>query len=326
MKAEILQMLRESGDFVSGQELCERFAVSRTAVWKSIQQLQKEGYQIEAVTRKGYRLEGVPDTVAAAEVESLLRTQWIARPVKYFEQITSTNQYAKQMGEEDAPEGMLVVADCQTKGRGRSGRSWATPPGKNIAMSLLLRPPLAPERISMVTLVMGMAVACACRKLYALPVQIKWPNDVVIGGKKLCGILTEMSTEITAVSYIVIGTGINVNMTQFPEELISTATSLVLELGREVNRAELIACVMEEFEGFYQTFLADGDLRSLRGSYNDLLANRDRGVRVLEPGHEYDGTAEGIDDRGQLLVRLEDGSVNAVYAGEVSVRGIYGYV
>lgn len=326
MKAEILQLLRERGDFVSGQELCERFQVSRTAVWKSIQQLQKEGYQIEAVTRRGYRLDGFPDTVAAAEVESRLHTQWIGRPVRYFEEITSTNQYAKQMAEDGAPEGLLVVADCQTKGRGRSGRSWATPAGTNIAMTLLLRPKLPPERISMVTLVMGMAVTGACRRCCGLPVQIKWPNDVVIGGKKLCGILTEMSTEIASVSYIVIGTGINVNMKEIPEELKSIATSLLLELGHEVNRAKLIACVMEEFEQYYSAFLEKGDLSALQDTYNEMLVNRGRGVRVLEPEHEYDGTAEGIDERGRLLVRLEDGSVNAVYAGEVSVRGIYGYV
>ena len=325
MKKKILQILRERGGFVSGQELCETLQVSRTAVWKQIRQLEKDGYRIEAVTGKGYRMTGVPDSIRAAEVESRLHTEWAGRPVYYFDEITSTNLYAKQLAEEGAPEGLLVVADAQTKGRGRSGRSWSNPPGTNIAMTLMLRPSLPPEKISMVTLVAGMAVCSVCRKLYDVPAQIKWPNDVVLDGKKICGILTEMSTEISKVSYIVIGIGINVNLTVFPEELQEKATSLCLYTGQEENRAGLIAECMQCFEKYYAEFAEAESLAPFADMYNEMLVSRDRTVRVLEPGNEFTGTALGIDEQGQLLVRKDSGEICRVYSGEVSVRGIYGY-
>ena len=252
MKSEILAALRESQDYVSGQELCEKLQVSRTAIWKKIKELQGEGYEIEAVPNRGYRIVGCPDIIAAEEVESRLKSKWAGHPIKYFEEITSTNQYAKRIGEEGAPEGTLVVADEQTQGKGRSGRVWSTPHGTAIAMTLLIRPKLPPASISMVTLVMGLAVARACRELYHLPVGIKWPNDVVIHGKKLCGILTELSAEMMSVNYVVIGTGINVNVKEFPEEIRKTATSIALDLGHETGRAELIASCMEYFEVYYE--------------------------------------------------------------------------
>ncbi len=326
MKSEILAALRESRDYVSGQELCEKLQVSRTAIWKKIKELQGEGYEIEAVPNRGYRIVGCPDIIAAEEVESRLKSKWAGHPVKYFDEITSTNQYAKRIGEEGAPEGTLVVADEQTQGKGRSGRVWSTPHGTAIAMTLLIRPKLPPASISMVTLVMGLAVARACRELYHLPVGIKWPNDVVIHGKKLCGILTELSAEMMSVNYVVIGTGINVNVKEFPEEIQKTATSIALELGHETGRAELIASCMEYFEVYYEKFIQAGDLSPLMEEYNELLLNRDQKVRVLEPGREYTGTALGINQNGELLVVREDGSRTAVYAGEVSVRGVYGYV
>ena len=319
-------MLRENGGYVSGQELCRQLGVSRTAVWKTIRRLQEEGYQIEAEPGKGYRITGYPDTVAEAEVESRLETTWIGHPVRYYKELTSTNLYAKQMAEEGASEGLLVVADMQTRGKGRVGRAWSTIPGTTIAMTLMLRPDIAPDRISMVTLIMGLAVARACRDICGVPAMIKWPNDVVVNGRKICGILTEMSMEITAVSYIVIGVGINVNVKSFPEDLRDKATSLFLELGRETNRASLIAGVMRLFEQYYERFLEEGDLRSLQDAYNELLVNKGKGVRVLEPGNEYSGVAGGIDKAGQLTVQKEDGTTALVYAGEVSVRGIYGYV
>lgn len=326
MKSEILAALRESRDYVSGQELCEKLQVSRTAIWKKIKELQGEGYEIEAVPNRGYRIVGCPDIIAAEEVESRLKSKWAGHPVKYFDEITSTNQYAKRIGEEGAPEGTLVVADEQTQGKGRSGRVWSTPHGTAIAMTLLIRPKLPPASISMVTLVMGLAVARACRELYHLPVGIKWPNDVVIHGKKLCGILTELSAEMMSVNYVVIGTGINVNVKEFPEEIQKTATSIALELGHETGRAELIASCMEYFEVYYEKFIQAGDLSPLMEEYNELLLNRDQKVRVLEPGREYTGTALGINQNGELLVVREDGTRTAVYAGEVSVRGVYGYV
>ena len=326
MKNEILRALRETDSYVSGQELCRKLGVSRTAVWKNIRSLQEDGYEIEAVTNRGYRLAGVPDTIAEEEVASRLQTERMGRQIRYFSRIDSTNQYAKRIAEEGAPDGTLIIADEQTAGKGRSGRTWVTPPAEAIAFTLLLRPKLSPDRISMVTLVMGLAVTNAVNSLYGVSAGIKWPNDVVIKGRKLCGILTEMSAEVRQVNYIVIGVGINANLTSFPEEIREIATSLKLELGRDINRAELIARVMTEFERLYAEFEAQGDLGAVMQEYNELCLNAGSKVRVLDPNGEYTGTSRGINSMGELLVETEDGQMQEVYAGEVSVRGIYGYV
>lgn len=319
-------MLRESEGYVSGQQICEKFHVSRTAVWKVIEQLKEEGYQIEAVRNRGYRLSESPDILSQAEIESRISTRWAGRNVSYFRETDSTNTQAKRLGEEGAPAGALVAADRQMAGKGRRGRSWDSPPGRDIYMSLLLRPDIRPSDAPMLTLVMAQSVAEAIREKTGIDARIKWPNDIVSGGKKLCGILTEMSAEMDCINYIVIGVGINVNQPSFPEDIADRATSLMLETGRSFLRAPLIAAVMERFEDNYSRFLEAGDLSGIREDYNELLVNVGEQVRVLEPGHEYNALSFGINDRGELLVQKEDGSREAVFAGEVSVRGIYGYV
>ena len=193
-------------------------------------------------------------------------------------------------------------------------------------MSLLLRPEIAPVKAPMLTLVMAYAAAMALRECTGLDVQIKWPNDLVINGKKICGILTEMSTEIDYINYVVIGIGINTNIEQFPEELKQTATSLRIEAGHSIRRSPLIAAIMRWFEKAYAEFMKTEDLSGIQKAYNELLVNCGREVRVLEPKGEWQAEALGINDGGELLVRKVDGSETAVYAGEVSVRGIYGYV
>ena len=326
MKSEILSALRDTEGYISGQELCERFGVSRTAVWKGINQLKNEGYQIEAVQNKGYRLCGYPDSISKIELESRMHTKWAGRNLFCLDTVDSTNDYIKKLAEDGAPHGTLAVADYQSGGKGRRGRSWVTPHGTAIAMSILVRPTLAPEKASMMTLVAGMAVARSVKEVTGLDVKIKWPNDVVIDGKKISGTLTEMSMELGAIHYIVIGTGINANVTEFPDEIKDTATSLILEKGEKVDRAAIICAHMEAFEDFYDRFMEYGDMTLLREDYQELLVNQDKTVRVLEPGHEYTGIARGIDEMGQLLVEKEDGSIVKVYAGEVSVRGVYNYV
>ena len=326
MKSKILNRLRGAEEFVSGQQLCEEFGVSRTAVWKAINQLKEEGYEIEAVHNKGYRLLGCPDIISAEEVKSRLHTDWAGCEVRYFDTLDSTNICAKRMAEEGAPNGTLVIADKQTAGRGRCGRVWETPKGTAIAMTLLMRPNLRPEKASMLTLVMGMAVTRAVNELYSLNCQIKWPNDIIINGKKLVGILTEMSTQIDYINHVTIGVGINVNLTEFPEEIRETATSLRLECGHVVKRAPLIAAVMKRFEQNYTIFLEHGDLSGLKERYSELLVNKDREVRILGAKEQYNAYALGINQTGELIVRKEDGTEEAVYAGEVSVRGVYGYV
>jgi BirA family biotin operon repressor/biotin-[acetyl-CoA-carboxylase] ligase len=326
MKAKILSMLRGTDGYISGQQLCEKFQVSRTAVWKVMEQLKAEGYQIEAVRNRGYHLEKAPDVITKTELESLLDTAWAGRNIIYFLETDSTNTQAKRLGDEGAAHGTLAVAEKQTGGKGRRGRRWESPAGSSIYMSILLRPDILPNQAPMLTLVMALSVAKAIQVCVGEEALIKWPNDIVINGRKVCGILTEMSTEIQWINHVVIGTGINVNTENFPAEIAETATSLYLESGKRQKRSLLTAEILRQFERYYSLFLDAGDLSGIQEEYNSLLVNFGREVRVLEPGHEYNGVAGGINETGELLIHTKDGQIRQVYAGEVSVRGIYGYV
>ncbi|MCD8348695.1 MAG: biotin--[acetyl-CoA-carboxylase] ligase [Lachnospiraceae bacterium] len=332
MKTEILSMLSEKDGYVSGQALCEKLQVSRTAVWKIMNQLREEGYEIESVPSKGYRITKRPDRITAEEISSRLHSEWAARQVYYYESIDSTNNEAKRLAEKGAVSGTLVVAEEQVQGKGRRGRSWMTPAGTAIAMSLLLRPGqsenmrLQPEHAPMLTLVMGMAVAAACRETCDVDVGIKWPNDVVAEGKKICGILTEMSCEMDYINYVVIGIGINTGVEQFPPELFKTAVSLHTLMGNKPDRAKLIDVCMEKFEQYYDRFMKTQDFTYLQEEYNDFLVGKGDRVRVLSPEQEFEGISCGINTRGELLVCRVDGTMEQIFAGEVSVRGIYGYV
>ena len=346
LKAEMIRLLREGGVYRSGQELCDRFQVSRTAVWKAVNQLKEEGYVIEAKQNRGYRLLESPDTMEAYELESRLHTEWAGRKVFYKKETGSTNTDCKQLAAQGEPHGTLAVAETQLSGRGRRGRGWESPAGESIYMSLLCRPDFSPDKASMLTLVMGVAVAEGVERYTGLAAKIKWPNDIVVNGKKICGILTEMEMglETKEIQYLVIGVGINVNngFTQmqetgdreaareaaFPEELRGRATSLFLESGQSgqrILRAPLVQDVMEAFEKYYELFLQTYDLSLLKERYNGYLVSRNRAVKVLDPKGAYTGTAREIDDAGDLLVETEGGEIKKVYSGEVSVRGIYGY-
>lgn len=268
-----------------------------------------------------------------------IKENGLVKRVIFLENTDSTNVQAKSAAENGAPDGNLVVADAQTAGRGRRGRQWTSPAGKNIYFSLLLRPDFAPEKASMLTLVMALAVASGIEHavqdlnngssrsvFHADNSGIKWPNDLVINGKKICGILTEMSLRQNAPYYVVIGVGINVYEQDFAPELVDKATTLETECGQKISRSSLLANVIEAFEEYYSVFKEEESLAKLKKQYHSLLVNRDRQVCVLEPKGEYQGIATGITDTGELCVKLEDGSETKVYAGEVSVRGIYGYV
>ena len=325
MKAAILKILRETGDYVSGQEICEKLGVSRTAVWKVIRQLQEEGYQVDAARSRGYCIIDGPDVMTAEEVESLLDTEWAGKPVVYYPETDSTNIRIRHLGDEGAPHGTLAVADRQTAGRGRRGRTWESPGGSCIYMSILLRPDLAPEKAPMLTLVMACGVAEGIMDCADVKVQIKWPNDIIVSGKKLAGILTEMSTQVDYINHVTVGVGINVNVQNFPEE-IQTATSLLSETGTQTKRAPVIAAVMKHFEENYKIFMQTEDMSGLMKKYSSLLVNQGREVLILEKDAEYKAYAEGINQKGELVVRREDGTVENICAGEVSVRGVYGYV
>lgn len=328
MKTEILKLLRESDGYVSGQRLCEEFGVSRTAVWKVINQLKEEGYHVEAVKNRGYRIVDIPDVMSEEELKSLLtgKTRWAGQEIYYYPDTDSTNIRAKELGEKGAPHGTLVVAGQQSAGRGRRGRGWESPPGCSIYMSILLRPEFLPSKAPMLTLIMAYSVAEALRACTGMEVKIKWPNDIVLNGKKLVGILTEMSTEIDYINHVVIGVGVNVNMASFSEEIAKTATSLRIETGEIIKRSTLIVEMMKHFEKNYEMYLKTENLSGIREVYNGLLVNCGKEVRILGAREPYQAVALGINDSGELLVRKQDGSQEAVYAGEVSVRGLYGYV
>ena len=275
---------------------------------------EKESYE-EIVTGSIYNETTIADQI---------HTKWAGKTVHFARETDSTNLWIKRLAKEGAPEGTLALAEFQSAGRGRLGRSWEVPEGTSVMMSILLRPKFEPQYAPMLTLVMGMAVAKAVKK-FGFDVSIKWPNDVVVSHKKICGILTEMGVRDGKIDYAVIGVGINVNIKEFPEEMADKATSLYLESGREFDRSQIPGLVMEAFEKYYEKFAATCDLSGLKEEYESILANYNQPVRVLakEP---YEGVARGITDGGELLVEKTDGTIVAVSAGEVSVRGLYSYV
>lgn len=247
-----------------------------------------------------------------------IRTQW-------YDELDSTNAEAQRLAAAGAAEGLLVVADTQRAGRGRRGRSWNSPPGDSISMTFLLRPEVPPDTAPVLTLVTALSVAEAINESKQVHVGIKWPNDLVIGGRKLCGILTEMQIREGRIDHVVIGIGINVNTKEFPGELQKTATSLFIENGHPTDRKELIQQIGTHFAKEYEQFCAEKGFSSFRGRYEQLSVNLGQEVQVLTGNERYFGRAEGINEWGELLITREDGTKEAIRAGEVSVRGIYGY-
>lgn len=290
-----------------------------------------------------------PEPYGQKEIADKIQTSWAGRTIKFYESIDSTNAGAKLEAEKGAPSGTLIVADMQTAGRGRRGRSWSSPAGTNVYYTLILRPDFEQEKASMLTLLMALSVVGGVKKTLQMDteaaevtetaegtmpdIRIKWPNDVVVNGRKICGILTELNMGKDGGWYVIIGVGINVGKQAFAPELADKATTLEAEYGKGINglipskisRSALIAHIMEAFEEDYAVFCRHGNLAGLKDKYEALLVNKDKEVTVLDPKGEYRGTARGINDVGELLVELPDGQVTEVCAGEVSVRGIYGY-
>lgn len=238
--------------------------------------------------------------------------------IEYFEELESTNEYAKNCSQDRT----VIIANSQTKGKGRLGRSWSNNPGEAVTMSIFLKPDIEPETASMLTIVLAMAI----KKTIDIDTMIKWPNDVVCNGKKIAGILTEMSVQGREINYVIAGIGINVNVQKFDEDISDKATSLFLETGRKYDIKTIVDRVLECFDEYYEVFLKDRDLKGIKTEYNKFLANKDKEVQIISQQEDIKGIARGINDSGELLVELLDGSVYTVRSGEVSVRGIYGYV
>jgi BirA family biotin operon repressor/biotin-[acetyl-CoA-carboxylase] ligase len=321
VRAKILHSLRTCADgYLSGEELCRQLNISRTAVWKHIRILKEAGYEIEAHPRKGYRLNFVPDRLLPEEVNNWLRTKFVGREIRYLISTESTNNEAKKLAAANFPEGTIVLAEEQLNGRGRLARGWFSPPNKGIWLSVILRPPFSPYDAPKCTLMAAVAVTNAVRKVTSVHCGIKWPNDILYQEKKMVGILTEMSAEMDAINYVVIGMGINVNISkeEFPEELKEIATSVAMAAGKNCCRAQLLAAILEELEVIYQEVKERGFAKVLT-AWREMSVTLGQTVHVTGGKQGFTGVAEDIDEEGALLVKTSEG-IKRVLAGDVSIR------
>lgn len=322
MQKKILDILLNADDFISGQEISEKLGVSRQAVWKAINALKEKGYEIQSVTNRGYRLVSSPNYLNESSLKSLLHNKIIGKNLIVLDSVDSTNDYLKKLGNEGCENGTVVVAREQTKGKGRLGRTWQSKKDDGIAFSVLLRPNVAPSEVSAITPLAGLAVCKAIREYTKLDCVIKWPNDIIVGRKKLVGILTEMSAEFDAVEYVITGIGINVDHTSFPEEIAFKATSLLLETGRHVDKNEFLACVLEHIENEFVKNNLELTSTAL-SEYTDLCATLGRSVTFQRGTRRISGMAVGVSEHGELKVMMSDGTICLVNSGEVTVQGIY---
>ena len=318
---EIVMLLREAdGGEVSSRVLCERLGVSRAAVWKQIEALRADGYEIEACTRRGYRLVRAPDKPCASEVVPLLTTRRLGRDLRYVAETGSTNRDVAALAQDGAGEGVVVVADRQCAGRGRMTRQWFSPPGVNLYFSMLLRPDVELGRAASLPLVAGLAVAEAIGRIApeARP-EIKWPNDILCGGKKLCGVLCEMQAETDRVRHVVLGLGVNVNLTRamLPEELRDRAASLKIIAGRDFSRGAVLAALLNAFEPLADRWCADG-LEPLLPALRQRDALFGREIEMEQGGRRIAGRADGIFPDGALRLLTPQGVV-PIYSGEAHI-------
>lgn len=314
----LMLLLLKNNTYLSGEEISKSFGVSRTAIWKQINALRDMGYNIKSSPRLGYQLEESPDRLFPEEIWSRKDLSFIGNRIYYISKTGSTNEDAKKLAQQGAPHGTLVLAEKQEKGKGRLKRPWISPQG-GIWLSIILRPDLSPEQAPKLTMLSAVAVADVIREGIDLEAFIKWPNDILIEGKKVCGILTEMSAEIDMVNYVIIGIGINVNNTAFPQELENKSTSLKLSKGEIIPRADFLAAVLEKFEYYYKVFEARGFEEVLK-KWRLLCGNLGKPVRIFGRNDSFEGVALDIDEDGALLVKKDDGSVIRVLSGDVSLR------
>ena len=322
MRMTIVEMLKKVGkDFISGESIAGELGISRTAVWKHIQKLREHGYEIISSERRGYQLKDAPDLLLPSEIQIGLDTQIIGKAMKYFPSVDSTNHVAKALAYHGAEEGTIVVAEEQDSGKGRLDRNFYSPRGKGIWFSVILRPKFLPHDAPKFTLMAAVAVAEAMAR-FNLKAEIKWPNDIMFDGRKLVGILTEITGELARINYMVIGIGINVNMSRadFPEELQDVAASLSEMNGEILSRVEIFRAVLEEFDKLYLEVKAEGFDKVIDRwkKYNVTLG---KNVRVISAGdgESFTGKAIDLDEDGALVVETSQGQ-RTVYAGDVSIR------
>ncbi len=318
----ILEMLRGQEGYLSGAEMSRVLGMSRSAIWKQIRSLRREGYTIEARQASGYRLIAVPTHLTTWELQAGLGTHVFGKRIHAFIQVDSTNEVAFRLALEGAEEGEVIVAEAQAKGKGRMGRSWESPSGVNIYLSLILRPKILPNRIPLITLMAAVACAEAIEEVTNLMPAIKWPNDLLIDGKKLGGILTEADMEMDVINFVIVGIGINVNMprSSFPQPIEDVATSLREELEYEIPRLALLQEILRKMELWY-TKLSEGEGEDLQKRWETLSQVTGREVEARFMGAVVRGKALGIDEDGALLVQANGGTVKRIVAGDVTLRG-----
>lgn len=305
LREAVFKMLYDAGEeYVSGEEISERFGVTRAAVWKHIKAIEDEGYTVEAVRRLGYRLRA--NGIREVEIAPYLRTEWLGRDYSYLQEVNSTNKYAKSMADKGAVNGAVVAADYQTEGRGRLGRVWDSPSGSGVWFSLVLRPQISPDKAPQISLATAVGVADALKRLgYAA--GIKWPNDIYINGLKVCGMLTEMHASMEAVEWVVVGIGINCLERELPPEIRDTATTLAMAGGKPVCRSEVLAEVLNSLEGYYDMLYRDG-FEEIRRTWLENNITLGKRVKISTVNEVFYGEALDMQDDGSLLVKREDGA------------------
>jgi BirA family biotin operon repressor/biotin-[acetyl-CoA-carboxylase] ligase len=309
--------LRDAAEPISGERLAERLSLSRAAVWKRIKRLKYLGYAIVGSPRKGYRLLAIPDKLLPGEIAAGLKVRLLQGPIHHFETLPSTNDLAKELAASQAPEGTLVVAEGQSRGRGRLGRQWSSPPGAGLYVSVLLRPPLPPSDLPQITLTAAVAVVRALKRATGVAPGIKWPNDLILAGKKLGGILTEMETESDQIRHLVLGLGLNVNNREFPAEIEDLATSLILATGRSFSRLAILKAWLEELDSLYQLFL-DREFARILTEWKEYTVTLGQFVRVRQGPVEISGQALEVAPDGALLIETRTGEIVRVTSGEIA--------
>lgn len=327
MKQKILELLKENKEtYFSGEALSKHFGVSRTAIWKVIKQLKESGYPIQSVNNRGYRLLETDAPYTEAELRYRMKASIFADHIFYEDSVTSTSDVIKGINLKRPADAIVCLADIQTNGRGRLGRAWQSPSGTGIWMSILVKPQIAPEFAVQLTQVAAVAVVEAIREETGLEAGIKWPNDIIVSSKKVCGILTEMSAEMGAVNYVILGIGVNVSTESFPNDISEVATSLYLESGELFSRVALVERILRKFETEYQMFLNTTTLGHCIERCKGYSVTLGKDISVIQPARTIYARAVSLTEKGELVIEHKDGSRETVFYGEVSVRGMNGYV
>ncbi len=312
-------LFRQQPDaFVSGAEMSRALGVSRTAVWKHIEQLRTLGYQIEAVTARGYRLHASPDLLLPAELQAGLKAEIVGREVVYFADTDSTNDRAHALAKDGAAEGTVVIAEAQQAGKGRLGRRWTSPAGVNLYASIILRPPIAPRHAPQLTFLSAAAVAWTIAEITGLRPTVKWPNDVLLDGCKVAGLLNELDAETERIRYLILGVGVNVNMQaeQFPEDLRYPASSLAIASGGEVSRLLFTRTLLEQLDRLYSQYRQEG-FEPIMQAWQEYFVLTGQQVEVDCQGRLLRGRVVGLDEDGALLLQLDNGRQERVLSGDV---------